>query len=181
LCCLVFVIDRKNEGKNKFQRITKRTEEIFWLEKLNTPYVAKDYHLLEVDNTRVWIRPVLRDNRASSRLRMTRNAIKSTKRSSSSVDAKRETSSPNLLNNKPENKSDTAQTNSENVTDFLNDPSLQTGIKHNLVRSGKIIFKIVFIYSCRKRFIAKFVHNYRNGIPLLIIFQNARGVCYNLF
>lgn len=74
------------------------------------------------------------------------------KKSSSSVDAKRETSSPNL-NKELENKSDTAQTNSENVTDFLNDPSLQTGIKHNLVRSGMIIFEIVFIYSCCKRFI----------------------------
>jgi uncharacterized protein (TIGR02231 family) len=69
------------------------------------------------------------------------------KKSSSSVDAKRETSSPNL-NKELENKSDTAQTNSENVTDFLNDPSLQTGIKHNLVRSECPV-EFVTIYSDR--------------------------------
>lgn len=58
------------------------------------------------------------------------------KKSGSSVEVKHDASNPNVNNSEDTN--DNGKTNnSESVTDFLNDPSLQTGIKHSLTRSSK--------------------------------------------
>ncbi len=57
------------------------------------------------------------------------------KKSTSAVE-KLEPSSPNTNKNAENGAEGAQQSKGGNVTDFLNDPSLQTGIKHSLTRAG---------------------------------------------